>query len=178
MKFQAHDSEENPFAESMAKIANSAAVPYLGDKAVVEAMLRRVIKEVFDGIQDYEGKASEVVVQVGRRAMMPFFGDDPAYAIVDGWNKRGVIDAFVSKWTGYVDPDPLMVMVGAFFDLVVKMFDAETYSQQPGVTPEQWQTQAQAAIDRLSWILMGVTPAQQMDMAPVGPSLSAERSVP
>jgi hypothetical protein len=146
------------------KLAESANLPYLGDKTVVEGMLRLGVQEVFDARPGYEGKVSEIVIQVGTRVMTPFLGGDPDYAIVDGWNKPGVIDLFVAKWCGVDEQDPTMVMVGAFADLFSKLLDVEAYARQPGVTPEQWQPQAQAAIDRLAWILVGLTPGQQVVM--------------
>ncbi len=157
-------ANENLFAESLAKIANSANVPYLGDKSVIEGMLRLGVQEVFDALPGYKGKVSEMVRHVGTRVMKPFLGGDQHYAIVDGWNEPGVIDLFVAKWCGFDEQDPTIVMAGAFADLIGKLLDVEAYARQPDVTPEQWQPKAQAAIDRLAWLLIGLTPGQQMLM--------------
>jgi hypothetical protein len=37
----------------------------------------------------------------------------------------------------WVDPDPLMVMAGAFTELISALLEIEAYAQKAGVTPEQ-----------------------------------------
>ena len=122
--------DEVLFVDAINAINNTEQVGYLGDRAVVDSILRIAAAEAMKVLGDRDvGMKGMKIFKIGLDHLKPFLGDDSAYAGVRGWNKPGAIDTFVSKWTGVDATTPIERLAGAFTAMVNELMDVVAYAQ-------------------------------------------------
>jgi hypothetical protein len=148
------------FAESIARIAAPEAVPYLGDLAALDALLRVEGSEAVDEAMAHEQAA---LLARARRFADVMLGKDKAYSPVHKWNEPGKIDVFAAKWCGVDADTPEDRMAGAFLAMVSELMKFSLKAAQ-GVKRSQWGWQVDATIQKYARILIGIDLPTQATM--------------
>lgn len=154
-------SETNLFRQALDAHSNEDEPNYLGDKKVVESILRLAAFEAFSALPEAveNNTVEEMLMRVGMDRMPAFFGVD-GHKEVRGFNEPGGVDVFVAKWCGVDSDKPTERLVGGFLAMMSDLLEIEKESQE-GALPEQCQWQVDAIIERYAMIFMGISPVQQ-----------------
>ena len=132
---------------------------YLGDPQAVESLLKNEAAIVLGAL--HQPDFDHVIDLAGKRVAKAILGQDPKWHKVDGWNEPGGVDESIAKWYGSYGPDAETRISGVFHGLIAELVEIMAYSQTPGVPPENWNYQPEAAFQSLAMSLIGVSPAQQ-----------------
>lgn len=159
-------SADDPFAASIADLDSGQ---YLGDGQVLEGLVRMMISEAFEADG---GDELEVLVETFARAVL---GMNPKMTVVPGWNRAGVIDAFVTEWTGIKGESGLEVLKRYGLWLIDQAADVASYAAQPDVVREDWVWQLDAIVVDAVRLLQGVSPVTDLGVeVPIEPETSGD----
>jgi len=153
------------FVEALKSIQENEQRGWLGDKYVVESILRNALFQVLDGLPQLAEKGmkvSDFAYRVGAREMRVFLRENSqGHKGVRGWNVPGGVDVFAAKWVG-VDADrPIERLIGVFLEMVSEALEIENQAQN-GESAEQWMWQVDELLERYAFILIGISPADQV----------------
>lgn len=143
-----------------------AAGNYLGDREVVEAILRYIVGKYFDRIKakDVPDTRLRLLKEATRESVPIFLGDDKKYVPLRNWNQRGAIDAFLAKWTGSSETDPELRVTHAILKMIQELQDLAEYAATDGVLEEQWNWQVGAILNKYTSLFMGIDLPTQATM--------------
>lgn len=152
---------------------------YLGERGVVEALVRKTVADLLDKWQlidnDDSAAKQRVMKMLATRAGLILLGKSPLFVPVHRWNEPGGIDEFLAKWQGSAETDPDDRMEHAFIELFDAVLSVAAYAGTEGVLPEQWQFQFDAEIYRFVSLCIGIDPPTQALMV-TADSLSENNS--
>jgi len=150
------------FTESI-EAQNTEYPQYLGDKYVVESILRLAASECIEVMQEHHGDGDKIVSEVTKIAnkrLRVFVYPDDSVSPVRGWNKPGGVDEHIAKWCGIDNSRPMGRITGMLYEMMSELLRVEAYAQQEGVRDEQWQFQADEIFSRYAYLLLGMTLGQ------------------
>lgn len=128
---------------------------YLGSYQFVQSLLKSKTNEVLQAIQGgaNPADAARPAAEFLAKALL---GMDPSMPGVPNWNAPGGIDLAIAQAMDLDDGSPLEVMEHWAVALFTELLQVANYADEPGVTPEQWQWQAQDAYDDFTKLALGI----------------------
>lgn len=149
------DDDDRPFE---AALSAAGQENYLGERSVVEALVRKAIDDLTDKLQttDDPKEQARVMELLAQRNGLVLLGKSPLFAPQRRWNEAGGIDVFLAKWMGSSETDPDKVMEHVFIILFDQILEVAAYAGTEGVLPEQWQFQIDGIIHRFVSLCMGI----------------------
>lgn len=150
-------SDDRPFE---AAVSAAGRENYLGDRSVVESLVRKAVSDLVDKYQTIddadEASKIQVMTMLAERNGLVLLGKSPLFTAQRRWNEPGGIDEFLAKWLGSSETDPDKRMEHAFVILFDQILEVAAYAGQEGVLPEQWQFQVDGIIHRFVSLCMGI----------------------
>ena len=136
---------------------------YLGDRGVVESVLRLAVQDMLDRMQHSEAESARIhsMRLSAKNAVEVFLGMDENYAAMSKWNEPGFIDVFLAKWCGSKEVRARARVEHAMIKLFGEVLDLANYATEPGVLEEQWVWQVGATIGTYTSLFMGIDPPMQ-----------------
>lgn len=156
--------DEGPlFEAAVDAAAKTEGVAYLGDRAMVNGLLRTVASGLLNSMASIKDPADRIArLKRGcRNTAAALLGQRSRFAPMPGWNTPGGIDAFCAKWLGIAETDPKDRMESAVLQMMNELFEVADYAGTPGVLEEQWRWQIDATLDWYTDLFLGVSPPQQ-----------------
>ena len=129
---------------------------YLGDLAYLQALLRMTMVECMTAADERNVDEIKAICQRTGKVLL---GQEGKAKTVAGWNEPGGIDEFAAKWCGVDETDPLERMTGTLLKFIDEILDVGVYASQPGVTPDKWQFQVDALVQKYAFTFIGISPA-------------------
>ena len=127
---------------------------YLGDYKRMQAFLKARASEFLKACKTQPpAEAARPVAQAIARVML---GDDPDWVGVPGWHERGSIDFALARAMGVDDGSPEDVLEHWAVTYLSEILAVAKYASEEGVTPEQWQWQAQETYDQFTKNALGI----------------------
>jgi len=145
--------------EDVFSVAKSRAVTesYLGNVAVVQALLRA---EIADFMQTADNQNANATAVKGREIALQltkiFLGQDETFAGVPGWNDPGRIDRYLAPKIGSTETDAARVIEQWAVRLLTQVVQVANFAAQEGVLDEQWTGELESIVDENCHLIMGI----------------------
>lgn len=159
---EANEQKKNdkPFTAAI----KAASVPdgnYLGDREVVESLLRFYIATLIDnldGVSNTKQIINEMRIVAKEVANILLGKEGRKYIPVRKWNKFNGIDVFCAKWLNIQEKDPSERMEHAFIIMFNEVADLADFASTPGVLEEQWKPGFDEIVTKYTDLFTGLDP--------------------
>ena len=139
----------------------AASENYLGDQAVVDALLRPFALSAVKRRQFMETNAASIEdLAACLKLAGIFLGENKSFAVIPGWNEPGGIDVFVFKQLNRIGDTPREVVAGAFVQLLIEIYGVLNQAQSRALE-ENWQCRIDAIVHTYTGLLVGLSPKSE-----------------
>jgi hypothetical protein len=139
---------------------------YLGDREVIDAMLKVAVHDVMEKLAATHSPQWErrAIQEPSREIAAILLGMRPKdFDPMPKWNEPGGIDVFLAKWCGSAEITPRRRVEHAMLNMFGELLDLAIIAGTPGVYPEQVQYGVGAVLEKYALLCLGIDlPSQAM----------------
>lgn len=160
-------SKDVPF-KAATKAAKSGG--YLGDRAVIDAMLRVAVHDAMEKLRtSHSEQLQRRAIQEPSREMAAILLGMRAehFTPMPRWNEPGGIDVFLAKWCGSSEAAPRRRVEHAFVKMFIELLDI--INDASIIFPDHMQTAVEAVLEKYALLCLGIDPPTQdmLELEPV-----------